>query len=152
MTVPSTPTEQVWFEDVSIGDELPVLEVEPSRVQMFFFSAATYNGHRIHYDTTWAVDVEGYPDLLIQGPMQVALMSRALTDWVGGAGRLVSFSVQNRGSAFVGDRLRFRGQVTDARIVDGAGRVELSVRGEKADGTVLMPGTATVRLPLRAAA
>ena len=52
---------------------------------MFFFSAATYNGHRIHYDKQWARDVEGYDDVLVQGPLQAALLSRALTDWVGGA-------------------------------------------------------------------
>ncbi len=56
---------------------------------MFFFSAATYNGHRIHYDRTWAVDVEGYPDILVHGPLQAALMAKAVTDWIGPGGRLV---------------------------------------------------------------
>ncbi len=52
---------------------------------MFFFSAATYNGHRIHYDKDWARDVEGYDNVLVQGPLQAALLSRSLTDWIGGA-------------------------------------------------------------------
>ncbi len=45
--------------------------------QMFFFSAATYNGHRIHYDKEWASDREGYDDVLVQGPLQSALLARA---------------------------------------------------------------------------
>jgi hydroxyacyl-ACP dehydratase HTD2-like protein with hotdog domain len=138
---------QLSYADVAVGDDLTPLEVDVSRVQMFFFSAATYNGHRIHYDTTWAKDVEGYPDIIIQGPLQVALMSRAITDWIGGAGQLVSYSVQNRGSAFIGDGLRFCGTVTGKRIENGRGLVELEVRGEKYDGTLLMPGTACVALP-----
>jgi hydroxyacyl-ACP dehydratase HTD2-like protein with hotdog domain len=142
---------QVFAEDVAVEDEIPALDVEVSRVQMFFFSAATYNGHRIHYDPTWARDVEGYPDILVHGPLQVALLARALTDWAGGRGRLVRYAVQNRGVAFPGERLRFRGVVSAVRLDGERGLVDLDIRGER-DGTVLMPGTATVSLPRRAAA
>ena len=37
------------------------------------FSALTYNGHRIHYDTPYATGVEGYPDLVIHGPLLALL-------------------------------------------------------------------------------
>ncbi len=37
------------------------------------FSALTYNGHRIHYDTPYATGVEGYPDLVVHGPLLVLL-------------------------------------------------------------------------------
>ena len=40
----------MYFEDVETGDEIPALTVTVDETQMFFFSAATYNGHRIHYD------------------------------------------------------------------------------------------------------
>jgi hydroxyacyl-ACP dehydratase HTD2-like protein with hotdog domain len=122
--------------------------VEP--VQMFFFSAATYNGHRIHYDKTWATEVEGYPDILVHGPLQAALLARAVTDWVGPDGRLVSYAIQNRASAFPGEELRFVGTVTGKHEGDdGRGLVDLEIRGEKGEDQVLMPGTATVSLPRR---
>ena len=35
----------------------------PDVVQLFRFSAITFNPHRIHYDRTYAMEVEGYPDL-----------------------------------------------------------------------------------------
>ena len=88
---------------------------------MFFFSAATYNGHRIHYDKDWARDVEGYDDVLVQGPLQAALLARAITDWIGGRGRLVEYSVQNRAIAFPGEALTFGGVVTGKRL-DGRHR------------------------------
>ena len=92
----------MYYEDVDAGDAIPVLTVTVDETQMFFFSAATYNGHRIHYDKEWARDIEGYDDVLVQGPLQAALLSRALTDWIGGDGRLVAFSVQNRAVAYPG--------------------------------------------------
>ena len=84
-------SEQVHYEDVDTGDAIPVLTVIVDETQLFFFSAATYNGHRIHYDKEWARDVEGYDDVLVHGPLQAALLSRTLTDWIGGeraAGRV----------------------------------------------------------------
>ena len=62
--------DQTYFEDVSVGDPIPVLSVTVDETQLFFYSAATYNGHRIHYDKTWATEVEGYPDILVHGPLQ----------------------------------------------------------------------------------
>lgn len=86
---------ELFYDDVSVGDHIPTLTVTVDETQMFFFSAATYNGHRIHYDKEWA-RAEGYDDVLVHGPLQAALLARALGDWIGGRGRLVSFSVQNQ--------------------------------------------------------
>jgi hydroxyacyl-ACP dehydratase HTD2-like protein with hotdog domain len=141
-------TEQLHFEDVAEGDAISTLTTTVDQTQMFFFSAATYNGHRIHYDKTWASDREGYDDVLVQGPLQSALLARAVTDWIGGAGRLVSFSAQNRAVAFPGEELSFGGTVTASRLEDGRGLVDLEVVGRRGDD-VLMPGTATVELPVR---
>ncbi len=141
-------TEQVYYDDVHAGDAIPVLSVTVDETQMFFFSAATYNGHRIHYDKEWARDVEGYDNVLVHGPLQAALLSRALTDWIGGDGRLVAFSVQNRAVAYPGEELTFGGVVTGKRSSDASGLVDLDIYCKRGDD-VLMPGTATVALPLR---
>jgi len=44
-------------------------------VLLFRFSALTYNSHRIHYDRDYARDVEGYPGLVVHGPLQALLMA-----------------------------------------------------------------------------
>ena len=137
---------QLFYDDVEPGDDLPSLTVTVDETQMFFFSAASYNGHRIHYDKQWARDVEGYDDVLVQGPLQAALLARAITDWLGGRGRLVEYSVQNRGVAFPGQPLTFGGTVTAKRLDGDRGLVELDIAGSR-DADVLMPGTATVELP-----
>ncbi|HTY35243.1 MaoC family dehydratase [Mycobacterium sp.] len=140
---------QVFYEDVGVGDSLPTLAVTVDETQLFFFSAATYNGHRIHYDKEWARAVEGYDDVLVQGPLQAALLARAIGDWIGGRGRLVSFAVQNRAVAYPGQLLSFGGEVTGKRVTEsGTGLVDLDISGRR-DATILMPGTATVELPRR---
>lgn len=141
---------ELFYDNVSVGDHIPTLTVTVDETQMFFFSAATYNGHRIHYDKEWA-RAEGYDDVLVHGPLQAALLARALGDWIGGRGRLVSFSVQNRAVAYPGEPLSFGGRVTGKRLDEsGSGLVDLDIAGRR-DDTVLMPGAATVQLPRREA-
>jgi 3-methylfumaryl-CoA hydratase len=50
-------------------------QVEVSPVLLFRFSALTYNAHRIHYDQEYARAAEGYPGLVVHGPLQVLLMA-----------------------------------------------------------------------------
>ncbi|OJZ70191.1 acyl dehydratase [Mycobacterium paraffinicum] len=142
-------TGQVFYEDIEVGHRMPDLTVTVDETQLFFFSAATYNGHRIHYDKDWARTVEGYDDVLVHGPLQAALLGRAIGDWIGGRGRLVSFSVQNRAVAHPGQPLSFGGTITGKRLsAQRAGLVDLDIAGRRGE-TVLMPGTATVELPRR---
>lgn len=49
-------------------------EVNPDPVLLFRFSALTFNGHRIHYDRDYAVNEEGYPGLVVQGPLSAILL------------------------------------------------------------------------------
>ncbi len=44
----------------------------PTTVDLFRFSAVTFNSHRIHYDLPYARDEEGYPDLVVHGPFTAA--------------------------------------------------------------------------------
>ena len=41
---------------------------------LFRYSALTFNGHRIHYDRRYVTEVEGYPGLIVHGPMVATLL------------------------------------------------------------------------------
>ena len=43
----------------------------PDDVLLFRYSALTFNGHRIHYDRRYVTTVEGYPGLIVHGPLQI---------------------------------------------------------------------------------
>jgi 3-methylfumaryl-CoA hydratase len=49
--------------------------VTPDPVLLFRYSALTGNGHRIHYDRTYVTEVEGYPGLIVHGPLQATLLA-----------------------------------------------------------------------------
>jgi 3-methylfumaryl-CoA hydratase len=64
-----------------------VWQVEGSPVLLFRFSAFTFNSHRIHYDLDHARNVEGYPGLLVHGPLQAALLLNLLASLQGAVPR-----------------------------------------------------------------
>lgn len=53
----------------SMNADAPGLKWTPGPVDLFRFSAVTFNAHRIHYDRRYACEVEGYPGLVVQGPL-----------------------------------------------------------------------------------
>jgi 3-methylfumaryl-CoA hydratase len=63
------------------ADASTVKTIVPDPVLLFRFSALTFNGHRIHYDQPYVTGVEGYPGLIVHGPLmgllQIELARRA---------------------------------------------------------------------------
>jgi len=49
-------------------------EIVPDPVLLFRYSALTFNGHRIHYDRPYVTEVEGYPGLIVHGPLLATLL------------------------------------------------------------------------------
>ena len=49
-------------------------EVETNQGVLFRYSALIFNAHRIHYDIDYCRDVEGYPGLIVHGPLQTTLL------------------------------------------------------------------------------
>ena len=49
-------------------------EITPDPVLLFRYSALTFNGHRIHYDRSYVTGVEGYPGLIVHGPLIATLL------------------------------------------------------------------------------
>jgi len=54
--------------------------VEPSTIMLFRYSAVTFNGHRIHYDLDYVTKQEGYPGLVVHGPLIATNMLQACVD------------------------------------------------------------------------
>jgi len=129
---------------LSPGDELPTQTHEPDNVQLFLYNAALWNAHRIHYDLPYATDVEGYPGLVIAGPLMGDWLGQCVEAWLGDDGALVNLEYANRGAAYVGETLTAGGAV---ETVDAAkGEVALTLFIRNAAGDVITPGRALVRL------
>lgn len=109
-------------------------EITPDPVLLFRFSALTSNGHRIHYDRTYAREEEDYRDLVVQGPLTATLLQGFVTS--AGMGRLTRFEFRGMAPLF-GDR-PFTLQAGEE--VDGA--IPLWAKGP--DGELAMQASAVV--------
>jgi len=93
--------------------------VIPDPVMLFRFSALTFNGHRIHYDQPYVTEVEGYPGIVVHGPMTALLLADLAHR--NGPGPLDSFSFRARSPLFTDGPFALRGELTVGH------RAELSV-------------------------
>jgi 3-methylfumaryl-CoA hydratase len=94
---------------------------------LFRFSAVTANAHRIHYDHPYATDVEGYPDLVVHGPLTAILLAELARTRRTSEARDISYRA--RAPHFANRRFWLAGSPTD----DGA-----SMRAVRADGETAM--------------
>jgi hydroxyacyl-ACP dehydratase HTD2-like protein with hotdog domain len=114
-----------FFEDVDIGGEIPPLGKTPGNLQLFMFSAATWNCHRIHFDADFAREHDKLPNVLTHRPLLGSFLCQLLTDWLGDNGRIVRLEWSNRGPAVPGDTLTCRGKVTSTHVESKSWRVRL---------------------------
>jgi len=79
----------VFRENPKGGDPAPACKTRPrdsqwqrvicpDPIMLFRYSALTFNAHRIHYDRRYAVEVEGYPGLVVHGPLIATLLLELL--------------------------------------------------------------------------
>ena len=127
------------------GDPLPEREFKPDNVQLFLYNAALWNAHRIHFDYPYATEVEGYPGLVIAGPLIGDWLTQCVIEWLGSDGELKSIEYSNRKAAYIGETLRSGGKVLSLERESGSVELELYIRN-KAD-EVVTPGVAAVSFP-----
>lgn len=99
------PGEAPKAEAAQPGSAEYTRTITPDETQLFRFSALTFNAHRIHYDRDYTTKVEGYPDLVVQGPYTaMLLMDHFLRRNVGA--RVASFSFRARRPHYAGAALK----------------------------------------------
>jgi 3-methylfumaryl-CoA hydratase len=108
--------------------------IEPNPILLFRFSALTFNSHRIHYDRPWAMDVEGYPGLVVHGPLTSTLLIDFARDENPGR-TFATYTTQARAPLFDTAAFELRGRPT----ADGRGCELWAVTP---DGTVAMSAQA----------
>ena len=107
--------------------------VTPDTRLLFRFSALTFNAHRIHYDRPYTMTEEGYPGLVVHGPLTAALLAQ-LAERESGR-RIASFSF--RGLAPLFDTAPFR--LVGARTGD-----MVTLEAVRSDGVIAVSATATL--------
>lgn len=110
--------------------------IVPDDVLLFRYSALTFNGHRIHYDRQYVTQVEGYPGLIVHGPLIATLLIDLLRRSLPGA-RVATFDFKAVRPTFDLHPFSVHGKPS----ADGK-TVELWAQDH--DGWLTMQGTATL--------
>ena len=106
------------WEQLPLPAPIPELVVKPDRMQIFMFSAATWNRHHIHYDKDAAI-AEGLPDVVVQRALIGDFFARLLTEWLGDDGEIRKLSWKVTQSAPPDTALRCLGDVLTVETAAG---------------------------------
>jgi 3-methylfumaryl-CoA hydratase len=125
----SRRTAEPLSEDWTWRMELPT---DP-RV-LFRFSALTYNAHRIHYDYPYVTQVEGYPNLVVHGPLQAVALAELCRRFAPDR-TVITFTFRGLRPAFSGGPLHVAGRPVDTSkadlaVLDGTGQPTMTAAVE----------------------
>jgi 3-methylfumaryl-CoA hydratase len=118
------------------GNHAFAREIDPGPVLLFRYSALTFNSHRIHYDRSYVTSVEGYPGLVVHGPLIATLLLDLLRRERPDA-TVVNFEFRAVSPLFDGERFAVCGSPADDRR-------SIRLWAKNARGGLAMDGTATL--------
>jgi len=169
--------DTLYWEDVKVGDEVPVLAVGPTNSMDSVAFHSAQQGHCTAFEMNWEramTETFGtpHPDpetgsamsthyvhvgdgpyglAFLLGYQMEGLLARMLTDWIGDDGFVKVLDCRFRALPIMGHAFYQKGTVTGKRTENGEHLVDLDVRTDNQVGEVLVTGTATVRLLARGA-
>ncbi len=150
---------QVYWDDLKEGEEIPALVKRCTTQQLVMWAAGSGDFYQIHYDERFAKN-NRLQDVIVHGALKGAFLGQLLSDWVGEAGRIKRFGCQYRGMDYTGQEIICRGLITKKYDEEGESLIDLEIwtetgaadddgRPKNPAGQKTTPGSATVALPKR---
>ena len=140
--------DQVFFEDVQQGTELPTLRKDPTTQQLVMYAGASGDYHQIHYDLGFAT-ANGLPNVILHGALKNAFLGQLVTDWIGEEGCLKKLNARYSGMDVPGSPVYWKGAVTRKFVENGEYWVECDLWLENVGGEKTTTGSVVVILPSR---
>ncbi len=141
-------SQQVYYEDVFEGLEIPTLQKHPTRRQLVMWAGASGDFYEIHYDPEFARRNQ-LEDVVVHGRLKASFFGEILTSWAGPDGWLKKLSCRFKGTDPVDEDMLVRGVITGKRIEGHEHLVEVNIWTERPDGTRTTQGSAAIMLPAR---
>ena len=141
-------SEQVTYDTVAVGAELPPVSYPATRLSLVKYCGASGDFNVIHWNERIARSV-GLPDVIAHGMFTMAQAGRFVTDWAGPRAAVTEFGVRFSSMVVVPDddigaRIDVSGQVEEK--LEG-NRVAIALTARSGDAKVLTRARAVVRLP-----
>ena len=86
--------EQIYYDDVEEGMELPKYIYHPTPTHLFRWSAAIENFHRIHYDLDFGLNHDRNPSILVHGSWKQSVVPQYIKDWTSPKGMALEGQVR----------------------------------------------------------
>ena len=140
---------QTYFEDVSVGDDLPRYVHRYSAPELARWCITMENTHRLHYDIAHTHNHDNLPGALFHGTWRMSIVSKWLKNWSLPNGWFWKASWQVREMVTAGETTVLWGKVIDCQKLDDYGLVHIELGIVNEEGWEGAPGTAMVALPYR---
>ncbi len=141
---------QRHFEDVAVGQKLPVITKGPvTTTHLVRWAAANGNYARIHWDLPFAMFRQNLPNVVVNGSLKNQYFGELLMRFAGEQGWLRRYYIEHRGMDLAGDVLSLSGEVTALTDQGDYGLAECFIELHNQGGNRTAHGNATVALPKR---
>jgi acyl dehydratase len=138
---------QVSFDDLKVGDEIPVRSKVVKREDVKAYADASGDQNPIHQDESFAKMV-GLPGIIAHGMFTMAHLTSTLTSWVGDPAALGAIDVQFRAVVEMDETIEAGGTITELDPDTRTAKLDVWVRLERGGVTQypIKNSTAEVRL------
>lgn len=149
VTGPAVQCQSVWFEEISIGTQLPSREFGPVTItDTVMWAGVQENPWRLHFDRQYVRDHYGLPTVIASGQYREALLTRWLIEWSGPLSTLRRLSLRQKRPTFEGDMIRYTGDVVAASDTT-PGLVTVDLVGTNQEQVQILTAQALVDIPRR---
>jgi len=128
-----------------VGTRIPTLERTLSQIRLVAYGAATWDWHRLHYETEYAA-ARGIARPVVDGQMFGALMAEALIDWLGPRAFIRRMVFRLRAMVFAGETIRCEGEVTAVTAEPDGDVIRVAQRVLVGDRIAIDPASAEIML------
>ena len=141
-------SDQVTYEGVEVGTELPVVSYPVTRLSLVKYCGASGDFNVIHWNERVARAV-GLPDVIAHGMFTMAQAGRFVTDWAGPQAAVTEFGVRFSSMVVVPDDDKGASIEVSGRVEEKLddNQVAVALTAKSADTKVLTRARAVVRLP-----
>jgi acyl dehydratase len=140
--------QNMFFEDVQVGAELPGLTANPTTESLVRYAAAADDYSRLHYDDAYA-HMRGFTGVIVHGLFKAACSARQLGDWGGPQSWVKRMVTQYKSMDYPYHDMSCFGKVAGKYVRDGKAYAELEIWTQNDQGKITTSGAALVQLPAR---
>jgi acyl dehydratase len=142
-------TVKVYFEDVSVGDEMPVWSRQTDFMHWNRYAAVNDEFVPFHMDDEAGRRAGNKDGAFGMGNLRYAYLVNALLGWIGDEAEVREIGCQYRAINQKNDTLSVVGKVVEKQVVEGENRIKLTTNVMNQNGEATCPGHAMVVLPNR---